>query len=272
VEKDNCSQIITVWHPKPGDGGSFTALNLFNLLKKELTEEKICLADFDIPRPYLRYYLRLDECTVIDNLRPYIAAGNLIGKILEQVAVRINKNASFIGGVKRIENPDKYTDNHFKAIIEVSREVYDHIVIDAGSLPDNAGTIEALRQADIVIMLIKPSFISQVYMEQLLGLLPGMGIEKEKIWGVINGYQSEIISKPETILSKENIPLLCTLPELGVEGLIAVNESRPLSCNVKTVIEYNNNLKNGLVKIGLLKEYKDEGRANPLLRLIRRQK
>lgn len=218
LQKEKGLALVALWSPKPGEGVSFTAEAVAHLFwnKREHDEEKIGLLDFNIKTPCLKYRLGLDECQLLDDLLPYIGAASLTPEILDWHALPVEKKEGlrFVGGIQRPEFYDRYTAAHFNILLAAAGKLFARTVVDAGSLLDNAGTITALKNADLILTVLQPTYVSKQCLKHALSLFPALGINPNKLGVVFNRY-TQADEEPRVILTGLNVEVAGTLPDLG---------------------------------------------------------
>ncbi|MCR4442772.1 MAG: hypothetical protein QHH10_10975 [Peptococcaceae bacterium] len=212
-------KLIAVWSPKPGDGASLTTEAVAQLLWANRTydEEMIGVLDFNIRTPSLKYRFKLDEARLIDELLPYIGGGFLTAGLLEKYARAVQKKNGlrFVGGIRRPEFYSKYHPSCFNGLCEAAGDLFSKTVIDAGNVIDHAGTITALKNADLVLAVLQPNYVSKQCLKHSLGLFPAYGINPHKIKVVINRFSPGIDDAPELIASGLDVEVIGTLSDLG---------------------------------------------------------
>jgi Flp pilus assembly CpaE family ATPase len=262
------NKTIAVWSPKPGDGASFTADALAQLLWEERAEgELIGLLDCNTRTPWLKYRLGLDECVILDELLPLASAGCLTPEILCRHAGNICKKESlhFIGGIRRPEF-NRYSRLFFDILLDISQRVYTWTVLDAGNIPDQAGTVAALQRADYIITVLQPSYVSKQSLRHCRSLLTALEIDREKMGLVYNRYQVHD-EEPQLMAAGLDYKVLGTLNELGREKNLSGYNWLFVDRGQKTVAAYRESLKNILEKSGLVtpRESKKKGGILPKL-------
>lgn len=250
----NTPNVVAAWSPKPGDGASLTAEAVSHVLYKQRTEEQeyIGLLDFNIKMPYLKYRLGFDDSTVIDELLPYIAAGSLTPEVLLEYAPSINKQDKyrFMGGLTRPELYNRYNATHFNTIMGESRKFFSKTVINAGSNLDNVGTITALKNADVILAVMQPNYLSKQCFKQAFSLFPALGINPNKIKMVINRCREKEV-EAKVIASGLEVEVLGILNELGTEANIIEETLLWERTDNKNVTDYLNFLQDMLEQCGL---------------------
>lgn len=257
--------VFAVWTPKAGDGGSFTAVHLAETLRNVGGNEKIGLLDFDIKSDSLKYQLGLDSACLIDELLPYIAAGKLSAPLMLECAREVIKKGSniwFVGGISQPGMYARYSFLQLHFIIKTAKSLFAKTIIDAGSLLDNAGTICALKEADVILAVLNPSYVSKQMLQRSLEKFPLMGINPGKVKIIINRFSPEIIGQnPKVIVEGLDIDLVGLLPDLGLEGFVAVNGNRTICGEKKkALLNYNTAMNDMLSKLEIIPKTKLERR------------
>lgn len=254
--------VLAVWTPKAGDGGSFTTIHLAEALKNiSEDEDKIGILDLNIKSDSLKYQLSLDFVHIIDELLPYIASGKLNSELMLECAREVfhkGSNLWYVGGVLRPELYVQYTSLQLHYIIKTAKNLFTRTVIDAGSLLDNTGTVIALKDADVILAVIHPSYVSRQLLYYSLSMFPAFGINPNKVKIVVNRFSPEIIGdNPHVIIDGLGVDLIGVLPDLGFEALTAVNRNRTVSIdNKRLVTNYTLAIKDIFEKLSLINETK----------------
>lgn len=213
-------KVLAVWGPKPGDGASMLADAVTQILweRRKSDIEMIGLLDFNTRIPYVKYRLDLDRYNILDELLPYISAEKLTPEILGKHAVNIHnkEGMQFIGGIKRPEFNGRYNSTHFNSLIDAAAILYDKTVIDAGNIPDLAGTVTALKRADYILAVLQPSYVSKQCLKHSLSLFPALDVDLSKIGIVYNRYQAND-EDPQIMAAGLDLEVLGTLGDLGSE-------------------------------------------------------
>ena len=271
TQEEKGRKVLAVWGPKPGDGVSTVADAAAQLLweRRERETDKIILLDYNTRTPYLKFQLGLDGCNLLDDLLPFISASNLTTKILEKYMATIyNKEGlHFIGGIKRPEFDGRYDHIHFNSLLDAVCSLGQNTVIDAGNIPDRAGTVTALKKADYILAVMQPSYISKQCLKRSLSLFPALGINPNKVGIVYNRYRSED-EDPQVMAAGLNLPVLGTLNELGSEKHLTGNSWLLNYKGVKTVALFGESLKNILEACGMLPPSESKKKSGLLPRLF----
>lgn len=259
---------IAVWSPKPGDGASLTAEAIVQMLGEERAEgELVSLLDFNTRTPWLKYRLGLDECVILDELLPLISSGSLTPEMLCRHARPIYKKEElhFIGGINRPEF-SRYPRTFFESLLDTAQRVYDRVIIDAGNIPDSAGTMTALQRADYIIAVLQPSYISKQSLKHCLAILKALEVDRDKIGLVYNRYQAED-EDAQLMAASLDLKVLGTLNELGSAKNLSGYNWLTKDREKKTIAAYRESLRRILENCAILEpqESKKKGRMLPRL-------
>lgn len=215
-------RVVAIWSPKPGDGSSLvTEAASYVLCDHRVHEEcLIGVLDFHLQRPFLKYRYQLDESMTIDDLMPYISSGTLSPEILKIIANSVVKKRGlkFIGGIARPELFGRYGYIHFNSLIDTARRTFYKTVIDAGGDLCNPGTVTALKNADLILTVMQPNYVSKICLKHSIELFPTLGINPNKVKLVLNKFRNQGSEDPKVIMSGINIELLGTLADLGPDA------------------------------------------------------
>lgn len=263
------NKTIAAWSPKPGEGASFTADAIAQLLWEERTEgEKVGLLDLNTRTPWLKYQLGLDECVILDELLPLISAEGLTPEILCSHARNIYKkeNLHFIGGINRPEF-SRYNQTYFETLLDTAQCVYARTVLDAGNIPDLAGTITALQRADYIIVVLQPNYVAKHSLRHCLGILASWGIKKEKMGLVYNRYLPHD-EEPQLMSVNLELKVLGVLNELGGAGNLSGYNWLLADKGQKAIAVYRENLRNILENSDILPEQQGKKKGSILPRFF----
>ena len=272
--------VIAVWSPKSGDGATLTTEALTNMMfsqkeKGGLTggsDFNMGVLDFNLKAPYLKLRYGCDDSTVIDDLIPYVAGSILNAEILGEYSKKIREGLHFIGGVRRPELYDKYNATHFNKLLEASKEYFTQVFVDAGSTLDNAGTVTGLKNADVILAIMQPNYISKYALKESLRLFPAYGINPNKVKLVLNRYVPDVFDTAEIIGAGLNLFIAGTLPELGPEASIISKNSIFEDKGKKRVAAYNQALLEICKEAGLcLESDNDKAKKKGISKLLPRR-
>lgn len=266
-------KILAIWSPKPGDGSSLVTEAASYVLYdyKESEDRLIGVLDLNLLRPFLKYRYHFDESIILDDLMPYINSGTLNPEILQTGACSAGKRKGlkFIGGIARPELYRRYGHTHLTYLIETAEKTFHKTVIDAGGDLYNMGTVTALKNADVILAVLQPNYISKICLRHSLALLPSMGINPNKVKIVINKFADQGPEDPAMIMTGINSEFLGTLADLGKDANYLCDSSLSSSAGNRNASTFFANLKDILIPTGLPTS-KDENRKGKLYKMITR--
>lgn len=178
------AMIVAVWSPK-SEGATATALHLARLLS---ASAPTILMDLNLRRPMVADFFRDGENNVdftehsLDTVWPNLEAGTLTPELLrETVWKEEGKNPLHtLGGTRMPEYATNYGIAPIVQLLQVVRNSHQHIVLDVGPDMDNAGTEAALTYADVVLVVLNPSWFSLNNYHRVRTLLTNrLGIDAE---------------------------------------------------------------------------------------------
>jgi pilus assembly protein CpaE len=104
--------------------------------------------------------------------------------ILSEHSTGIN----FLPAPANPEDSEEILSEHISSILNLSRKLHDHIVLDCGSMHINDCSVEAFKQSDMVFVVTDMSVPSIRNTVRLCTLIKKFGIGLDKIEVVINRY------------------------------------------------------------------------------------
>lgn len=127
---------------------------------------------------------------------------------------QIRENFLVLSGNRDTKLERLYTVDEVKYLIERTKELFDIVLIDAGSHVDNALSAEALEQADdIFILLSQQAKSAKQFSKFHDDILVEYPIYKKDLHLIINKYQSRTYLNTDDTISKEvDVPLFATIP------------------------------------------------------------
>ncbi len=172
-----------------GAGKSYVSYVLSLFISKELNIKNILL-DFDLQNSAIDIYgnLKCDN-NILKSVVENVENNTLDIKKLEQLIYKKNANTSYLTNNSAIyEYQNTLNVKHYKKIIEVASEKYDAILMDTPSSLYIDVTKYVLKEADDIIFVVNPNYIS---IRQALKYLEFI----ENIWGISNNKINIVINK-----------------------------------------------------------------------------
>ncbi|WP_316801201.1 polysaccharide biosynthesis tyrosine autokinase [Pedobacter frigidisoli] len=186
--KNKDEKVILLTSSMSGEGKSFTAINLGNILA--LAGKKVLLMELDLRKPGLSAKLGLDGGVGFSN---YTITPNMeVGDIIKPLT--INKNMFIISSGPLPPNPaETLISERMPKLIEELKEEFDYIIMDAPPIGIIADAQLLTPYASLVLYLVrqKVTRIDQLHLAQDLyksGKMKNMGIVVNDIISKYYGY------------------------------------------------------------------------------------
>ncbi len=144
-------QVITVISPKGGVGKTFISVNLGAALARH-TGFRVLLVDLDLRSGDAAVHLDLVGRPTLAELLPY--ADELSEEHLDRAVVTHDPSGlEVLLAPVRPEAADMLTREHLEALIRVTRQRYDFVIIDTPPDPSDAAVVECLRETTAVLLV-----------------------------------------------------------------------------------------------------------------------
>ncbi|CAM4109628.1 capsular exopolysaccharide family [Pedobacter westerhofensis] len=148
--KDHDQKVILLTSSMSGEGKSFTAVNLGNILA--LTDKKVVLLEFDLRKPGLSSKLKINNSLGFSNYT--INESLKITDILRPLD--INKNMSIISSGPLPPNPaETLMSSRTQTLIEELKKQFDYIIIDAPPIGIITDAQLLSQYADVTLYLVR---------------------------------------------------------------------------------------------------------------------
>jgi pilus assembly protein CpaE len=108
--------------------------------------------------------------------------------LLRAVMTGHSTGISFLPAPLNPEDSEDIKSEHISSILALTRKIYDHVVLDCGSMHINDCTIEAFKQSDKVFVVTDMSVPSIRNTVRLCKLIRKFGISLDKIGIIINRF------------------------------------------------------------------------------------
>src|ERR1700730_10601986 len=168
-------QVTVVFSPRGGAGLTVVATNLAVTLA-QLTPDRVAILDMDLLFGHVAMLLDLVPQTAMAAMTPMAIRSLDRENLAHYVTKHPESSLRVMAGTLRPEESEIVTAEHVRAVIEVLRRQYVHVVIDAGSRFSEP-CLAALELADQIIVVTTPEPIatdatieSQRVMRELLAI------------------------------------------------------------------------------------------------------
>ncbi|EDM34781.1 putative tyrosine-protein kinase in cps region [Pedobacter sp. BAL39] len=186
--KSSDARVILMTSSMSGEGKSFVAVNLANILA--LSNKKVVLMELDLRKPGLSIKLKTPNDTGFTN---YIINDELTAKDIIK-PLSIHKNLSLVSSGPVPPNPaEMLLSDRTKELIEELKLQFDYVIIDAPPIGVVADAQMLSAHADVCIYLVRQNVTSKHQLNILEELrasekIKGLGIVVNDITGRGYGY------------------------------------------------------------------------------------
>ncbi len=218
---ENKGKVTVVTGLRGGMGTTSIAVNLASTLA-EMWPGRVALVDLGRPFPDVGKFLDLKKGASMLDLAEQ---GRYLdqGLVLKTLQVLPNKLSILQGGFHL-----DFTDELWKKLLIILRSLFDWIVVDLGSWPDDF-YLKTLEEADEVLLITQLLFPSLDNLRKLWSLYHEWGLDSQKIKLVVNRYHKENglgLADLERIPQR---PIFATLPSDFAVLSESINQGVPLN-------------------------------------------
>jgi len=222
-------KIITVYSPKGGTGVTTLAINLAIALRGEesevgLVDTSVQFGDVPILLNELPSFSVLDLVSRVHVLDPRIVEGSML--------FHKSSGLYILAAPPKPELAEKVVGRDISQILEFMRSMFSFVVVNTSTYITEP-CLAALDSGDVVL-LITTQEVSAVRNTRLFfELCDGLGIQKDKIFLVINRYNEKIKITSEQISESVEHPVFATVPLDEPNALQAANLGIPFTLQAK---------------------------------------
>ncbi len=222
-------RIITVYSPKGGVGVTTLAINLAITLRGE--ESEVGLVDSSV---------QYGDVPILLNELPTFSILDLVSRIhvldprIVEDAMLFHKSSGLyiLAGPPKPEQSEKVVGRDVSQVLEFMRNMFSYIVVNTSSYITDP-CLAALDSGDIVL-LITTQEVSAVRNTRLfLELCEELGIQKDKIYLVLNRYSDKIKITPEQVSESVDHPVFATIPSDAQTAIQAANLGVPFTLQAR---------------------------------------
>lgn len=216
------SNVISLFGSLPGAGVTSLTLALAkHLASFQINVGVLCLnvnnpGDYFSPE-YKGLYL--------DELKSYLS-NRVFSEEQLTCSMSTVHNFKYLAGNRDIKKRLHYTTEEIKYLIQLARNVFDLVLIDAGAHFDNALTIQSLISSDLRFLVSTQSLrASNNWHLTFEQIIEPLGFNNSNFLMIVNRFKDNInLPKQKSLVKEYNISVLQTIPDLGDLGLIAEQE------------------------------------------------
>jgi pilus assembly protein CpaE len=182
-KQDEAGRTIAVLAPSGGSGSSTLAVNVATVLAKE--HKEVGLIDLKLESGDLGALLDLKPTYTLADLSQNI--DRVDKTMFERSLVRHASGVHLLASPRLYADITAVTPEGVRRALDLARALFPYVVIDLDH-SFRAVQMEALRQADIVLLVLRLDFASLRNARRTLDHLEPLGIDKERVRLVVNRY------------------------------------------------------------------------------------
>jgi capsular exopolysaccharide synthesis family protein len=178
--KENSPKVISVLSTIPGEGKSFTCINLAAILA--MKNEKVLLVGADMRRPRLK---EVFQTSGTHGLSSYLTSQHSFDEVLNSTKV---ENLSFVPAGPLPSNPAELLANgKFEKFIIEARSRFDYIILDSAPISLVTDGILAARHANSCLFLVRQGYSNKDQIKLINEVAEQGGISKLML--VLNDFK-----------------------------------------------------------------------------------
>jgi len=174
---------IAVLAPSGGSGSSTLAANVATVLAKE--HKQVALIDLKLESGDLAALLDLKPTYTLADLSQNVA--RMDKTMFERSLVRHASGVHLLAPPRHFADIASVTPEGVRQAIDLARDVFPYVVVDLDH-SFRAVQLEALRRADIVLLVLRLDFASLRNARRTLDHLEPLGVDRERVRLVVNRY------------------------------------------------------------------------------------
>lgn len=220
-------RIISFFGTHSGAGVSTTTLNLGRSLSRKVEEKVLVLSlnSWD-PSDYFYHY----NGHYLNDLKVGLKTGNLTTARLSE-AVAFNQGFYHLAGNRDIKMQRFYQPSEIEHLIKVAQQLFDVILIDAGTHFDTAPTVQTYLSSNLRFLITNQEekgyrgYFPYVFQQ----LIEPSGGKTNDFMLIVNRFQPANTMISEKLLEEElNMTKAATLPDMGDLGSMAAFQKKLL--------------------------------------------
>jgi len=222
-------KIITVYSPKGGTGVTTLAINLAIALRGEeseigLVDTSVQFGDVPILLNELPSFSVLDLVSRVHVLDPRIVEGSML--------FHKSSGLYILAAPPKPELAEKVVGRDISQILEFMRSMFSYIVVNTSAYITEP-CLAALDSGDVVLLTTTQEVSAVRNTRLFLELCDGLGIQKDKIFLVLNRYNEKIKITSEQVSVSVEHPVYATVPLDEPTALQAANLGIPFTLQAK---------------------------------------
>jgi pilus assembly protein CpaE len=200
----------------PRDGATSTAIGIACALAQQ-PSLRIGLLDLHLKSPELSLFVPQSAHRYAHiGMRAQLHTGMLTPQMLWEMCVPYKKSVRVLHGTPRRDTAGDVTPSMMQTLLHTARNTFDITIVDVSSVPDNAATICAVREADVRLLIATQSLRSYMWNvgEWFACFWNTIGVDLASMQLVLNRVVPHD-EHPERIASLLGTRLIATVPHIS---------------------------------------------------------
>lgn len=222
--------VCAVLGTHPQVGTTSVALNLAKKLS-ESSDHTVCvlgLNQFNPGTTFFENYVgnTFDEmyASIVDN-RQSIKASDLV----KYMHFDEERKFHYLAGNQDFTKRGYFKSDEIEHVIKAAAEQFDVVILDVGFSPCNNVTLQGLIKAEVKLLVANQQPISAKMWSQMNNdILRLLGITADEFLLIVNRYTLDLPTDAKALQGLMEVPVIATVPEFGVDGMICEIEKRLL--------------------------------------------
>lgn len=224
-------KLLVIMSAAPKDGATTVALSSAISLAKA-TSKPIALLDLNLKSPELQDYLRIKATRGLPVIQADCDSQTLDPEVLRKACVTLPglPNLFILTGLKRREWAERLTQTEIEHLIAVARQTFELVIADVHTFPDQAATIQCIKEADVRYIVTQPivSSYQSSWLDWFRSVWRQLGLTEQDFLMVVNRTSAQRHTGPD-IRRNTGSEVIAVLPDAGIAaGSKSVNDGEPL--------------------------------------------
>lgn len=241
TEEERLENVVAISGTHPQVGVTQTALSIASAIHHEYGKS-VGIIGLNAYNPGIISTVKSKD--TLDQVYDLIKNNILTPKKLLNMMVEVNGIKYLLGNDDVLKNFE-YEEEPIENLIRMASESFDIVILDLGSIYDNALSLSGLKLAQMHVLLCSQQEISSVMFQKWKEkvLIP-LDILPEDSIVVVNKYRDDLIKTMNQLSKEFNMPLMAKIPYLfgAIDdesdlGLLYLSTDKSYQKNIKKIIK-----------------------------------
>lgn len=218
-------QMISFFSAKGGNGTSTLCMNLAHALAKQVAPKETIVADLVLPLGSISLMAGQEECITIAELSSTDQKLTL-QTLSDCFQFTAQWNFAILAGSRTPGEAQKVNPNGILPLFQALGKLYDYVFVDVGRTLSRI-SIPIIQQSSIIVAVLGADKVTVNLSRNALDYLKELGIDKNKIFPILNravGLEGLTKDQIEEIIE---IPITGTVAYTGNNFTLATNQNLP---------------------------------------------